>query len=117
MWAGVVLANATSARATVTATQIANPACPASNAAASRRSLAVPAPESVVGTTASHPNDRLFALLHAPVSRLNCHCVYGVSIPLVLHALEGRSCLLFSSGAEGVDSVVLSVTFLISALT
>ena len=102
MRAGVALANATSARATVTATQIANPACPASNAAASRRSPAVPAPESVVGTTASHPNDRLFALLHAPVSRLNCHCVYGVSIPLVLHALEGRSCLPFSSGAEGV---------------
>merc|ERR1712085_74727 len=49
---GAALKNATCAWATVTPTQIANPACPASNATAIRRSLAAGATESVVMTTA-----------------------------------------------------------------
>ena len=49
---GVALKNATRAWATVTPTQIANPACPASNATTIRRSLAALATESVVMTTA-----------------------------------------------------------------
>eukprot|EP00964_Phaeocystis_antarctica_P034928 scaffold19910_cov70-Phaeocystis_antarctica.AAC.3 len=49
---GVALESAACAWATVTLTQIANSACPASNATASRRSLAAPATESVVMTTA-----------------------------------------------------------------
>ena len=60
---GVALANATCAWATVTPTQIANPACLASNVAASRQSLAALAPEPILTTTATRPHDFLFSLL------------------------------------------------------
>ena len=85
---GVALADATCARATVIMTQIANPACPASIARAVRWSLAAPATESVVMTTASRPGDLLFGLLHAPISRLISHCLYGVSISLHVSVLS-----------------------------
>ena len=55
----VALANAACARATAPPTQIANPACIASNAPASRRSLAAPATDSPVWTTACHRRRRL----------------------------------------------------------
>ena len=85
---GVALANATCAKATVVPTQIANSAYPASNATVSRQSLAAPATETSIGTTASRPGDLLFGLLHAPISRLISHCLYGVSISLHVSVLS-----------------------------